>query len=572
MAALELVLVLLAASIALQVVARRFAVPQPALLVLGGALIALVPGLPRPTLDPDLIFLMFVPPLIYSAAVNAPVREFTRHARPILLLSVGLVLVTTAAVAVVGHALWPKFTWAAAFVLGAVVAAPDPVAAMAVMRPLRAPAALTAVLEGEGIFNDATALVAYRIALAAALTGSFSLAKAGLAFAWTGSLGVVVGLALGWAIIALRQRIGDEPLVDSSISLLSPFAVYVTAEALGASGILAVVVAGLYIGHQLRTAISPAARVQAGATWALAVFILESLVFILIGLELPVTLHGARASSLATFIGDAAIVSLAVIVVRIACVAAGSYVGQLVSGRGGPYRWKRATVLAWTGVRGAESIVLALALPHVTATGARYPGRNLTIVVAFGVVFVTLVLQGLTVKPLIRLLRLDGDPQPAREEAHARHLLASAGLRRLDELAAAGEADWVLAELRERHQRRARRWETHERRLGGTPVEPHDGNGYPDDGSEARFADYRRIRHAMILAERGAALDLRDRGIVGADVLRRIEHDLDLETMLMGDERSAPSAEGPRSWPSSPYPRATTDGSDTRTSPPSSNP
>jgi Na+/H+ antiporter len=562
MAALELVFVLLCASLALQVVARRFAVPQPALLVLGGAALALVPGLPRPRLNPDLIFLVFVPPLIYYASANAPVREFTRNSRPILFLSVGLVLVTTAAVAVVGHALWPKFTWATAFVLGAVVSAPDPVAAMAVMRPLRAPAALSAVLEGEGIFNDATAFVAYRIALAAAVTGTFSLAKAGLEFMWTGSLGVAVGLVMGWVLIELRRRVQNEPLVDNSIALLSPFAVYVPAEALGASGILAVVAAGLYVGRHLRTAISPAARVQALATWAVVVFVLENLVFILTGLELPVAVHGMQAGSLTTFVEYAALVSLVVILVRIACVAGGAYARRLFSGRREPGGWKQTVVLAWTGVRGADSVVLALALPHVTAAGALYPGRNLTIFVAFGVVFVTLVLQGLTIKPLIRLFRLDGDLQPDREEAHARHVLASAGLRGLDELATSGDACGEIVQgLRQRHERRARRWAMREQQLGGEPIEHHDGGPPHDDGSEAGseagFASFHRARSAMIAAERRAVLDLRDRGIIGADVLRRIERDLDLETVLMGDGAALATVEGPRS-------------SHTRTSPPSS--
>jgi CPA1 family monovalent cation:H+ antiporter len=233
MAALELIFVLLAASLALQIVARRFGIPQPVLLVLGGAALALVPGLPRPGLDPDVIFLVFVPPLIYYGSIRAPLREFTQQVKPIALLSVVLVLITMATVAVVAHALSPKFTWATAFVLGAIVSAPDPVAAMAVMRPLQAPAALTAVLEGEGIFNDATALVAYRIALAAAVTGTFSLRQATGQFAWSGSLGVVLGILIGWGVIAIRRRMQDLPLVDNSISLLTPFAAYVPAEARG---------------------------------------------------------------------------------------------------------------------------------------------------------------------------------------------------------------------------------------------------------------------------------------------------------------------------------------------------
>lgn len=537
MAALELIFVLLAASLALQVVARRFGIPQPALLVLGGAALALVPGLPRPGLDSDVIFLVFVPPLIYYGSTRAPLREFTQQIKPIVLLSVVLVLITMATVAVVAHALSPKFTWATAFVLGAIVSAPDPVAAMAVMRPLQAPAALTAVLEGEGIFNDATALVAYRIALAAAVTGTFSLRQATGEFAWSGSLGVALGILTGWGIIAIRRRMQDLPLVDNSISLLTPFAAYVPAEAVGGSGVLAVVAAGIYIGQHLSRTISPAARVQSGATWAMVAFILENLVFILIGLELPYLLHDTRATSLGTFLRCSAVVSLVVILARIACVLPAAYARRVLAKRRSRRgSWKQTIVLAWTGVRGAETVVIALALPHITAAGTRLPGRNLTIFISFGVVFATLVLQGLTIGPLIRLLGLHGDQQPAREEAHARHVIATEGLRRLEDLVRAEEAPLdIVHELRQRHERRRRHWATRERRLGVEPIGPHDVDPADDGRGEAHSLSYRRLRAAMLDSERELAVKLRDQGVIGADVLRRIERDLDLEIMLLGD-------------------------------------
>jgi Na+/H+ antiporter len=549
MADFELVLVLLGAAAALQVLARRFGIPQPALLVLGGAALALVPGLPRPALHPEVIFLAFVPPLLYFASTRAPLRELRQQIWPIFHLSVPLVLITMVLVAVIAHALDHEFTWPAAFVLGAIIAPPDPVAAVAVMRPLRAPSALTAVLEGEGMFNDATALVAYRIAVAAAVTGMFSLGHAAAEFAWSAPLGVAVGLAIGWGILAIRRQVQSLPMVDNTISLLTPFAAYLAADALGGSGVLAVVAAGLYIGQHLSTALSPASRVQTGATWELVAFILENLVFILIGLELAYLLHATRPRSLTEWLGLAATMSVVVIVIRLALVVPIPFFWRALTGR----RTRRpnprgVAVVGWMGVRGADSVVIALALPQLTAAGAPFPGRGLIIFVTFGVVFSTLVLQGLTIGPLARRLGLRGDTQAEREEAHARHVVASVGLERLEELAGRnGHSTKVVDELRHRHQGRARRWESRERRLGSKLIGGHDPIPGNDARGEARPMSYRRLRISMIDAERRAAVKLRDRGVIGADVLRRIERDLDLEVMSLEDETPEGSGKAPRS-------------------------
>jgi CPA1 family monovalent cation:H+ antiporter len=538
MAQLELILLLLAASVALQVLAMRLTLPHPALLVLGGAALALVPGLPRPGLDPEVIFLVFVPPLLYIASIGAPLREFGRHFWPIFQLSVPLVLVSMVAVALVAHELSPAFTWPAAFVLGAIVSPPDPVATVAVMRPLRAPGAVTAVLEGEGMFNDATALVAYRIAVAAAVTGTFSLLQAAEKFAWSGTLGVAVGLVVGWTVLIARRRVQDLPLVDNSISLLTPFLAYLPADALGASGVLAVVAAGIYTGQHVATSLAPAARIQTGTTWSVVGFLLESLVFILIGLELPHIIQDTKPGSLVQLLGFSAAISLVVILVRIAWVLPGvGYRGRVLhKGRHDLHSRREVALLAWTGVRGADSVIIALALPYLTASGAPFPARGLIVFTTFGVVFATLVLQGLSLKPLVRLLRLDGDTQSAREEAHARHVMGTSGLRRLDELeGTSGVSPDVVEELRTHHQRRVRGLVAEEQRFGGDLIGPHDAE-HGDDGSSLR--SYRRLRAAMIAAERRAVVKLSKEGVIGADVLRRIQRDLDLESMLL---RETPS-------------------------------
>ena len=538
MAHVELILVLLSACVALRVVGERFGVPHPTLLVLGGALVALAPGLPRPGLEPDVIFLLFVPPLLYRASSTAPLREFRRQFWPILELSVPLVLVTMAAVAAAAHALLPGYTWPAAFVLGAIVSAPDPVAAMAVMRPLRVPPAVTAVLEGEGIFNDATALVAYRMAVVAVVTGTFSLTRAGTEFVWTAVLGVALGLLVGWAVLAIRQRVQDLPLVDNSISLLTPFAAYLPATALGASGVLAVIAAGIYVGRQLARARAPATRIQTDATWSLVTFLLESLAFILMGLELPHLVREAGWDSLPRWLGFSALITLVVILVRIAWLwPTGVYARRLLPrGRRGLQSRRQIALVGWTGVRGDDSVVIALALPTLTAAGAPFPARGLTIFITFGVVFATLVLQGLTIKPLVRLLGLHGDNEPAREEAHARQVLAKAGLRRLEELAgSSGSSTEILDHFRQRQGRLVELWNRREQLLHDALIaQPSADDG---DGAliEAHSPAYHRLRAAMIAAERHAAVELCEGGLIGTDLLRRLQRDLDLETILLSD-------------------------------------
>jgi CPA1 family monovalent cation:H+ antiporter len=559
-AELELILVLLAAAVALQVMAARFGIPQPALLVVGGAVLALVPGLPRPALDPQVIFLIFVPPLLYQASIRAPLRELGQQFWPILHLSVPLVLLTMVAVAITVHALSPEVTWPAAFVLGAIVAPPDPVAAVAVMRPLRAPAALSAVLEGEGMFNDATALVAYRIAVAAAVTGVFSLWRATVEFAWSGALGVLVGLLVARGALAIRRQVQNLPLVDNSISLLTPFAAYVPADALGGSGVLAVVAAGLYVGQHLATVLSPAARLQTTMTWGMVGFILENLVFILIGLELPHLIGDTQAPALGAWLGFGAVVSLVVILVRLATVLPSPFIWRAFTGkRAAQHGIRNVALVGWIGVRGADSVVIALALPHLTTAGGAFPARGLIIFITFVVVFATLVLQGLSIGPLTRWFDLQGDTQSDREEAHARHVVAAEGLRRLEELAeSTGSSPGVLDELRHRHKRRIRRWAAREQQLGGALIGPHEPDDGGDDGGDSAQFSYRRLRAAMIDAERHAVVELRDRGVIGADALRRIERDLDLEAVLLEEpaetgRRPPPgrtqqsSAEAPRS-------------------------
>ncbi|HET9984454.1 MAG TPA: Na+/H+ antiporter [Longimicrobiales bacterium] len=544
MAGVELILILLAVSAALQILAWRWRLPHPILLVLGGAILALVPGLPRIAINPEVVFLLFVPPLLYwTTAFTTSLREFRREIWPIARLGVGLVLVTIVAVAVVAHALEPRLPWAAAFALGAIVAPPDPVAATAVMRPLRAPAPLVSILEGEGLINDATALVAYRTAVAAVVTGSFSPVRAGLGLVLAGVGGVAVGLLVGAAIVWVRRRVWGLTVVENTVSLLTPFAAYLPADAIGASGVLAVVATGLYIGRRAPLGVPAVTRLQAEAMWRMVAFILESLIFILIGFELAYTLPTVERQSIGRFLGIGLAISGVVIVVRLLWVFPSAYLGPLVARRrrGDATRqpemppWKWVAFVGWAGVRGGDSLVIALALPLATAAGAPFPGRVLILLVTFAVIFATLVVQGITLGPLLHLLRLREDESAPAEEAHARRVAAEAALNRLAEIGRGGDVHPAAKRrLRHMYAQKMRRWGALDRERHGAVDEEHRALKAVDaDGARGEWESYRRLASETITAERRALVDLRDRGVIDDAVLRRIQRDLDLETALL---------------------------------------
>jgi CPA1 family monovalent cation:H+ antiporter len=561
LAGLELILLLLAVSAGLRLVAERLAVPYAAVLVVGGLLLALVPGLPRVTLAPDVLFLIFIPPLLYSGAIAYPLRDFRREFGPILRLSVVMVLVSTAAVAAVAHALHPSFTWAAAITLGAIISPPDPVAILSIMRSLRMPREIVSILEGEGLLNDATAFVTYRLAVAAAVTGAFSPSQAALRFLLGGGGGIAIGVLIGVIVARVHRVTRRVPVVANTVSLLTPFASYLLADLLGTSGVLAVVATGLYAARTVPKVIGAETRVQITGTWTVVTFILESLVFILVGLELPNITRVLDRLPLSTLLGEAAVVSLCVVLVRIAWVMPSTYVFRIffrwLRGSYEPLpAWRSVFFIAWAGLRGGDSLVLALSLPLLTASGARFPAREQIIFITFCVIFITLVLQGTTLASVARLLGIGADEEEVAEDAHARLAAAEAGLRVLDEPGIANPRyPEIVRYLRQRHRQRARRWAARE-------AEPHEGESgdvahehftvAPSHEAaaidELRAEEYRRVRSAMLGAEQRAIAELRDNGVIADDVMRRIQRDLDLETMLL--ETSEPVIESVSEVPS----------------------
>jgi CPA1 family monovalent cation:H+ antiporter len=575
MTGLELVVLLLAVSAALRVLADRVGVPYPALLVIGGLLVALVPGLPPITIPPDTLFVLFVPPLLYWGARSFPLRDFRRQMGPIIRLAVVMVLVSMTTVAGVAHAIDPVFTWAAAFTLGAIVSPPDAVSVIATMRSLGLPWTVESTLEGEGLFNDATALTAYRMAVAAAVTGSFSPSHAAVQFVVEGVGGIAIGLIVAVVVLRAHRLVSSVPVAENTVSLLTPFAAYLGADLLGTSGVLAVVAAGMYIGRNAPRVMKPGTRLQNEATWTVVTFLLTSLIFILVGLELPAVMRGLTDYSLGTLIREAAIISLSVVVVRLAWVMPTAYAFRAIG------RWLRRSTeelppwrqilfIAWAGVRGADSLVIALSLPLATASGRPFPARNQIMFITFAVIFATLVIQGSTLAPVARLLGLHGDGRERDEEAHARLVATETALRALaDPRLQKTPYPEVVRYIQQRYRQRARRWAAREsKQYEGRAHDPAHEHVIAAPSHEAgeldesRIREYRHIRSRAIDAERRAVEALRDQDVIGDDVMRRIQRDLDLEVMLLNsrDPVAEPPSEIVSALPSEPEPGASEPG------------
>jgi CPA1 family monovalent cation:H+ antiporter len=518
-----LLALLLAVGLLLLAVSQFVRIPYPIVLVLGGAVIGFVPGAPTVTLSPDLVLVAVLPPLLYGGSFFTSLRELRANMKAIGLLAVGLVLVTMLAVAAVAHEVIPGLDWPLAFVLGALVSPTDPTAASAIAERLGLPGRLVALIEGESLVNDGTALVALRFAVAAVLTGSFSLLEASWQFAVNVVGGIAVGLVVGYLIRQLRRRL-DNPPVEITISLLSGYFAYLPARALGVSGVLAAVTVGIYMGWHTPELTTAQTRLQGQAVWEIVFLLLNGLLFALVGLQLPTILDSLSGRSTWTVIGYAAIVSAVVIGARVAWML-GTYVAALLSRRvredDPAPSWQAKTVIAWSGMRGAVSLAAALALPLTTdagaGAGAGFPDRNLIVFLTFGVILATLVLQGLTLPGLIRVLDLEDDGLEEKEEAKARIHAAKAALERLDELV---DEDWVREDTAERF-----------RGLYGFRQDRFRSRFDPDgDGSvEDRSLAYQRLRRELLDAERRAVQDLRRQGRIDDSVMRRVVRDLDLE-------------------------------------------
>jgi monovalent cation/hydrogen antiporter len=518
---IELVLGLFVVAVTLAYLARWIGVAYPILLVLGGLVLGFIPGVPSIVLDPSVVFLLLLPPILFGAGYSTPIRDFKANLRPIVLLAVGLVLFTTIVVGIAAQILIPELALnvGAAFALGAIVAPPDAVAATAIFRRLGAPRRVVTILEGESLINDATALIAYRFAVAVAIGGAFSLANAGMSFVVVGVGGIVVGVVVGLILTEGWRRTND-PVLEIMVSLLAPFAAYLPAEALGLSGVLAAVVAGLIAGRRAARVLSPDARLMGRAVWDIVTFIINSLAFMLIGLQLPSILRSLYQPA-TTLIAYGVAISLVVIVARIVWVFPATYVPRYLSPKvraRDPYPPPKAVfVVSWAGMRGAVSLAAALALP----IDVNFPQRDLVIFLTFCVILATLVGQGLTLPYLVRRMGVAAATGPDTEETHARLAAVEAALTRLTDLQDEypGHRE-LIDQLRSRYEHEA------------SHAWPHPEG--PRDESEQELLDHLEIRTAVLDAEREAVIRLRDDGIIGDEVLHRIERDLDLETLRSG--------------------------------------
>jgi Na+/H+ antiporter len=495
--------------------AEQIGIPYPVLLVTAGALLALLPWRNPPELSPEVVFYVFLPPLIYYAAYFIAPEDLRANARTIGLLAVGLVVATSAAVAgvMVGVAGVPL---AVAAVAGAAVAPTDPVAATSVFRRLNMPERLVTIVEGEGLINDGTALVLYVGAVGAAVAGTVRLDDLAVALVADPVGGAVLGLGIAWVLVWLRRRI-DQPLVQITLSLTTPYLAYVIAQTAGVSGILATVAAGVYVGSRSGSIYAPGARLQAFAFLDVLVFLLNAALFTLVGMQLVRVVHRVPGMAVVKVVAVAVAVVTAVVMLRMMWMLLGPTARRLRRNPGSPAVWRERVVIGWSGMRGGVSLAAALAVPLRRADGSPFPYRDLVIMVAAAVIVVTLVAQGMTLPWLLRKLGIRREDFRDQEQL-ARIEAVRAALARLDEYASTQGADSAIESLRALYTARARRLEAADQDPPGRAPARAQGP-----------QRYRALRLELLDEERSAVLGLRQQGRISAAVYRVVERSLDLE-------------------------------------------
>ena len=512
---LELILLLLLFAVALGWVARHFKFPYPIALVIGGLALGLIPRLPQIPFDPQLILVLVLPPILYQAALLTSWSDFKANIRPIGLLAIGLVIATTLAVGAALKLMVPEVPWAVAFVLGAIVSPPDAVAATAILSRLNIPRRIVTILEGESLVNDASGLVIYKFAIAAAMTGAFSLTEASLQFVGVALGGIAIGIVFAFAFIAIHKRLGD-PFIEVLTSLTIPYVTYIVAESLHVSGVLGVVAAGLVRGRYSPDIVSAEMRILARAVWSILVFMLNSLIFILIGIQMSDVVEKLNMYTLGHLLWLGLVVSTVAIAVRFAWVYPVAYLPRWLSGSlresESRLRKRELGIISWCGMRGIVSIAAALALPVVLPNGKPFPQRELVIFITFFVIALTLVGQGLSLPPLIRKLKVGSDWDLHKEQQRVRAAMSTVALSAIDALMV-GEnaprewADRLRAEITDRIMLAA---------PDGVALTPR---------TELEM----RLRHAAIQAERRELIRLWRENEISDEVMHHLEEILDYQ-------------------------------------------
>lgn len=524
----QLILLLLLLFVAVfAALARKLQTPYPIVLVIAGLLLGFVPAIPKVTLDPNLIFLVMLPPLLYSAAWVTSWRAFSHNLVSIAMLAFGLVGFTVLGVAMAGPWLFHGFDWRIGFVLGAAVATTDAIAATSIAKRIGLPKRIVDLLEGESLLNDATGLLALEFGVAMVVNGQDPTVSSGaLRLLYLTLAGIASGLILARIAEWFEHRIDDGP-IEIALSILVPYAAYLTAEEIHASGVLAVVAAGLYLGRKSSQFLSPGVRLQARAVWDSVTFILNGFVFVLIGLQLPTVLAGVSELSTRRLILYGALFSLFLILLRLCWTFPGAYISYFIrtrllrqnENRPGA---RQVFVVGWTGMRGVIALAAAMSLPQTIADGSPFPHRNLIVFLTFCVILVTLVFQGLTLPPLIRILGVAEPSGPKCEEQEARRLVLQAAHARLEEIRRSdptGVAD-VYEDLEQYYKHRL-----------ASVSEP---NHEQDQEHAEHYFRYLELSRTLLEVERQTALRLRDEGRITDEALRELEHEQDLsETRLI---------------------------------------
>jgi Na+/H+ antiporter len=525
--AVEIVfLILLLFVVIFAALARKLQTPYPIVLVVAGLLLSFIPGIPRISLNPDVIFLVVLPPLLYAAAWLTSWRDFKFNLVSILLLAFGLVGFTVLGVAATADWLFRGFDWRLGFVLGAVVATTDAIAATSIAKRVGLPQRIVDILEGESLVNDATGLLALEFAIAMVVEGRTpTVAQGALRLTYLIAVGIGIGLVLGLIVEWFERRIDDAP-IEIVVSILTPYAAYLAAESVRASGVLAVVACGLYLSRQSSEFFSASVRMKTLAVWDSLTFAVNGLVFVLIGLQLPHVLAGIRGYSLRELLLYGALFSAIVIVLRLLWMFPATKLSYFIRTRilGQTYakpNAKQIFVVGWTGMRGVVALAAAIALPEFLPDASPFPHRNLIIFLTFCVILVTLVLQGLTLPPLIRALGLAGKAGHEDEEQEARRIITSTALTHIESARVEDQEDFaaVYDDISRRYTRR----------LASLSKESSDDNAM----SNQELSRYRKILAELLRLERKTAIRLRNEGRINDEVLRKIEHELDLsETRL----------------------------------------
>ena len=522
---LLLIVALLMAVSMLSMLSEKLKVPYPIFLVLAGLVISFIPGIPVVTLNPDIVFLIFLPPILYAAAWNTSWREFWAARRTISMMAFGLVFFTSTAVALVMQLLIPGFPLAFGFLLGGIISPPDAVAATSVLQTVKVPKRVVTILEGESLINDASSLIVFRFALAAALTGEFTFSNAATNFFVVAGVGVFIGLLFGFALFYIHKYLPTTASIDTSLTVISPYLMYIVAEYFHTSGVMAVVSGGLFLSYRSHEMFSYNTRIQAYSVWDVFIFILNGFVFILIGLQLPAIFTALQLYTLAELIFYGLVISVLVVLIRIAWVFSGMYLSCFFNKRERKLSWRNEFLIAWSGMRGVVSLASALAIPLTLEGGAHFPHRDLLLFVTFVVILFTLVFQGLSLSPIIRWLKISEEENEDKEqEVEIRLRLADAALNHLQtNYVAELETIDAYIRIKDRYQRMS---EIANQKLLKEDTEKAVPHFLPK---------YRRMLLELVNVRRRELYKLRNEKSYSDELLRRKEHELDLEEARLNE-------------------------------------